>query len=741
MGLSNTSSLKLEFSGALSAAIITLPMAVAYGVAAFDSLGPGFRPQAALIGLNAAIFGGFLAALCGGTPAQISGPKAPLTLILAFVVGTLSADAGIPKDFAQREMVIVGLASACVMVGGLSQLLFGLLKMGNVVKYVPHPVVAGFMNGIAILLIWKQLHPFLALERGLYITDVFARFTPTNGFSLSIGLSTLAAVFLSRRYLKHVPSLLTGLLVGSTVYALLIHFPGFSIQYAIASVGELRSTFPVPTAFTALFDYHLSGVPLSVYSKLVIYGVVLGLVGAMESLMSSVAIDNLSGKRHDANRELLGQGVGNMAASFFGALFSAGSIPRSSANYLAGSRSKLSGALCSLLILMIYLTMAPLIGRIPLAVFAGIIIAVGIDLFDRTTFRFFKAFFKTTTARKEVAVSLLINLSVAAITVTVNLVMAVLIGVAISTIYSVVKMSTSVLRREFSGSRLASKMVRQTQEARYLREHGEKIRILELQGPIFFGSADRLALLIENKISEATYCILDMKRVNEIDTTGANILVRLHRVLKRRNKHLLISHLSDNPTLWSFLEATGAAGAIPEENFFEDTDAALEWAEDQLLSGLLSEENRRYYPIDKTDLLLGFGPIELETFRGGLERLAFKRGEELIREGEESRDLYILTRGAVSIKIHLPYSNRKKRLFTFGAGVVFGEMALLDGNPRSAQVLAEENSEVYRLSHENFKKLCREAPGVAVKLLHNIGVVLSHRLRVRSEELRMLEDG
>ncbi len=196
-----------------------------------------------------------------------------------------------------------------------------------------------------------------------------------------------------------------------------------------------------------------------------------------------------------------------------------------------------------------------------------------------------------------------------------------------------------------------------------------------------------------------------------------------------------------HPALWSFLEATGAAGAIPAENFYEDTDAALEWAEDQVLADFLPAESVCHYPIDETDLLMGLDPKELEMFRSELERLEVNRGEELIREGEESRDLYILTRGSVSIKIHLPNTNRKKRLFTFGAGVVFGEMALLDGNPRSAQVLAEKNSEVYRLTQQNFGKLCRETPGNAVKLLQNIGVVLSHRLRVRSEEVRMLEDG
>ena len=160
-----------------------------------------------------------------------------------------------------------------------------------------------------------------------------------------------------------------------------------------------------------------------------------------------------------------------------------------------------------------------------------------------------------------------------------------------------------------------------------------------------------------------------------------------------------------------------------------------------MLSEYYSEEDCRYFPLDETELLQGFGPDEREVFRGELDCLKFGQGEELLREGEESRDLYILTRGSVSIKIHLPSSNRKKRLFTFGAGVVFGEMAMLDGNPRSAQVLAEEDSEVYRLSHEHFGKLCSENPDVAVKLLQNIALVLTHRLRVRSEEVRMLEDG
>jgi CRP-like cAMP-binding protein len=160
-----------------------------------------------------------------------------------------------------------------------------------------------------------------------------------------------------------------------------------------------------------------------------------------------------------------------------------------------------------------------------------------------------------------------------------------------------------------------------------------------------------------------------------------------------------------------------------------------------VIAAFFSEEGRRHYPLAETEFLQGLNQRELETFCNELDCLAFSRGEQVIREGGETRDLYILTRGSVSVKIHLPASNRKKRLFTFCAGVVFGEMALLDGNPRSVQVVAEEDSEVYRLAYDRFGKLCRENFGVSIKMLQNLAVVLSHRLRLRSEEVRMLEDG
>jgi hypothetical protein len=166
-------------------------------------------------------------------------------------------------------------------------------------------------------------------------------------------------------------------------------------------------------------------------------------------------------------------------------------------------------------------------------------------------------------------------------------------------------------------------------------------------------------MLIEKKTAEAVYCSLDMKHVSAIDTAGANILARLYRVLNRQKKQFFISHLVDSHFLWGFLEASGAAGTIPKENFFEYTDAALDWAEDQVIAAFCSEEGRRHYPLAETEFLQGFNQRELETFCNESDCLSVSRGNQVIGEGEKTRNLYIFTRGSVIVKYTGPPATAK----------------------------------------------------------------------------------
>ena len=730
--------LRGEISGAISAAIISMPMAIGYGLTVFAPLGSEFTAHAALIGLNAVIIGGFFSAVFSGTPGQVSGPPASQTMILSAIVVSLISTVQIPQSVELRDMFIVGLISFCVMIGGVSQILFGILRMGNIAKYVPYPVVTGFMNGIAVILIWKQLPLILGLDNGIGVINFFVAGNPVNMSTLLIGLSTFTVVLLVRRFLKSVPALPCGFFAGILVYLLLSLSNGISQNIPI--IGILQAKVPTLVQLQKTVLKQFGSLHFSIILDLCTYGLLLGMIGSLESLMSSLALDNVSGARHNSKQELISQGIGNFIAGLFGSISLAGSILRSGANYRAGGRSKLSAALCSVMIFILYLTTAPLIGRIPLAVFGGVIISVGLSLFDRSTLNLIKSVIHKSKFRKDVLATLLVNVSVAIITIFIDLTTAIIIGIAISMVYFVLKIETSIIRRKYSGHELSSKKVREVKQHIYLMEKGKEIFIFELQGPIFFGSAEKLARTIENETSNVTYCILDMKLVTEIDISGANILIRLFKMLKVHNKSLLISYITENHPLWGFLSITGLVASTDRQIFFNDTDEALEWVEDQLLSDWFPKESDKRYHLEDLDIFKGISPIELEIVKKRLDFQNLSAGKTVIQEGQISKDLYLLTRGSFSVKMNLPHSGRNIRLSTYSAGSIFGELALLDGYVRSADVITEEESDLYRLSYENFDELRREHPQLVSKLLANMTLVVSHRLRVRTEEVRLLED-
>ena len=731
-------SIKNELFGATAAAIISIPMAIGYGVTVFAPLGTSFFAQAALIGLNAAIIGGFFASLFGGTPGQISGPQASLAMVLSTAVLHITSDSSLHQAFSDINVLVIFLVSFCVLIGGLVQVLLGVFKMGNLIKYIPHPVLAGFLNGIAILLIWKQVPLILGLDRNVNVLGVLSNFSLVDGGSLVIGLSSLCAVLISKVFLKRIPSILFGLLSGASVYVILHLFTGYAQQVAV--IGELSPTVPSLSVFTKLF-YHLThNFQFEVFYDLCGYGIVLGMLGSMESLMSSNALENLSEINVDSNKELIGQGAGNIIASLFGALSSAGSIIRSHANINAGGKSRFSGVICSAIMFLCIWTIAPLIGKIPLSIFAGVISSVGFTLFDLSILRSVRFYRSFPEIQKDILIGFFVHVCVIVITVTISLTSAVLIGVLLSTAYFILKMGITSIRRQYSGFDLTSKKIRQSTQSGCLKKHGKEIQIFELQGPIFFGSADKLTRLIESRTRDATFCILDMNHVSEIDSTGAIILIRLYKRFIKSGKYLLITHIHDGRSIKDLLTVTGVLSEFSEKHVFMDTDGALEWAEDRVISEHCDIDDRKRYKLGELEVLDNFSNDEIEIFKQFLNLKTFKKGEAIIKEGQNHRDLLMLTHGLVSITLNLQNSDRKNRLFTFSSGATIGEMALLDGNPRSADVWADDDSEFYSLTFDCYKKFCAGHPRIALKLVTNIGAIISHKLRIRSEELRMLAD-
>ncbi len=739
---------KGDLAGAVTAATLTIPPCIGYGIIVFAPLGVGFAPQAALLGLYTAVFAGFLAAWLGGNPVQITGPKAPSTLVLAAVVVFLmNPHVPLPQAMAPRVAVIIGLVSVTIVLGGIFQIALGSLGWGNLIKYVPYPVVAGFTNGIAIVLVLKQLAPLLGLSSKLNFIAVLHHLAKIEPLTIVVGLSTLAAIFLAPRWVKAVPASVTGLLVGTAIYYGLGALGGFSGLGPL--IGKISTEWPEPKVYLNLLQTWSGKQVWAILPFIFIPGVMLGILGSLESLLTCVASDHLTGHRHQSNRELIAQGIGNIVASFFGSIFAAGSVPRTLANFKAGGRTPLSGMMASVIILIVIVGLGPLVGKIPLAVIAGIIISVAIKMVDKQTINIVAKLIAAVRQQRKIPLrqesdilfDLLISLTVALVTIFVNLIIAVGIGIIIASLLFISKMGKSIIRREYHGNQVHSKKSRPETHTTFLEREGGKIVVFELQGPLFFGSAEILAKEVERAWEKAAYCILDMKRVNDIDSTGAGIILQIISNAAKRKKPFLMSYMKGNPALWKFMDIMDRNQALPTAQFFPDTDAALEWAEEHLLAqSCPSYDISGEIPLNQMDVTQGFSETELALLQRRLNFQTYAQDELIIRQGEGNRDLFLLTKGAVTVKVHLPHGGRLKRVYTFGAGVIFGEMALLDAKLRSADVWAEEDSEVYALPYEEFIALSREAPQVAFKLIFNIAKVLSINLRYSSRELQILEE-
>jgi SulP family sulfate permease len=595
------------------------------------------------------------------------------------------------------------------------------------------------MNGIAFLLIVKQIRPILGVKGNTPFMHILQHPDLINPIAAVVGFVTIAAIFMARHYIKRIPASLTALGVGSVLYYGLMYLSGEKTTGNV--IGRLDVGLPAPGAIFQWFPV-LKQIPYGVLlPELLATGFIIGLLASMESLLASVVSDNMTGSRHNSKKELIGQGLGNMACGLFGALPAAGSIPRSMANYKAGGRTWVSGMMCAVIIFLMIMFLAPVVGKIPLAVIAGIIFVVGVALFDRWSLNLLKRLLTSFKFRKEVILDLVITLIVAIVTVSINLIAAVTVGILIASAIFIVRMGRSVIKRKYFGNQFHSRKMRSIEDTEKLEKMGDRIVIIELQGPLFFGSAENLAAEIEGMLSKTQYCILNLKRVNDIDSTGANIILQIKKKMESENKYFLLSQLRENPVLWHYFQVMHVDRLIKNRIIFPDTDAALEWAEDHLLGQIGRDETLdQEVHLSQFELFRDFSTEELNTIKTKLALQTYSKGQLVFDEGDDGRDLYLLTKGSMTVKINLPERNRQKRIFTYTPGTVFGEMAFLDGSIRSASVWAHDDSEVLWLSMQKFRALREERPEIATKLIINIALELSRRLRRTSEQVRLLED-
>lgn len=467
-----------DIYGGVTAAVVALPLALAFGVA--SGIGP-------IAGLYGAIAVGFFAAVFGGTPAQVSGPTGPMTVVMAVVVA----------DHADN----LAEAFAIVMLGGLIQIAFGLMRVGRYVSYTPHSVVSGFMSGVGVIIILIQTLPFIGLptSEGGPLGTILAWPTILQSANLHAilvaCLSLGVMVFWPRQAQTYLPAPLAALIIGTLACLLVL------TQAPV--IGEVPSGLP---------DLHFPLVSLDAIPGLVQPALILALLGSIDSLLTSLVADSITRTRHNSDRELIGQGIGNMAAGLLGALPGAGATMRTVINVRAGGRSRVSGALHALILLALVLGLGPVAEQVPHAALAGILMKVGWDIIDWDYLK------RVRSAPRDKVVVMLVTLF---LTVFVDLITAVAVGLILAAFVTARWMEAEELKGITQVALNDDDHGLSETERALLAGADSRIGLVALRGRFSYASARELVQKVGAAAAGYEVVVFDFSDAAHVDTSAA----------------------------------------------------------------------------------------------------------------------------------------------------------------------------------------------------------------------------
>ncbi|MGB5323732.1 SulP family inorganic anion transporter [Lutimonas sp.] len=600
--------IKGDTFGGITAGIVALPLALAFGVSS------GLGPSAGLYG---AIFLGFLAAVFGGTPTQISGPTAPMTAVsMIMIAGVLQTHDG------NIEIALPIILTVFVM-AGLFQVVIGAAGLGKYIKYIPYPVVSGFMTAIGLIIIITNILPILGYytendlervqkfkpqaeeliienilkdeaEEGLLVLEDFRetieraelisdeeilnealilakketsgvvgaiRSLPRalraiNYMELLLALSTILIIYGFKKITTKIPSTLVALLVVSGV--------------AMIAKLDYRPIEEIPNGFPMINFDIFNQFSIASVSPYVFTAITLAFLGAIDSLLTSVVADNMTKTNHNPNKELIGQGIGNSIAGLFGGLPGAGATIRTVVNINAGGKTKLSGIIAGIFLLSILLAIGPVASKIPAAVLAGILFTVGVGVMD----------YKGIKAMPSMPASEVIVMIVVLLLSTFwNLVYAVGVGLIIASLVFMKKMGDAM--EETSDVKTLKAETSWTDESNFPEEMKEKVFIKHIKGPIFFGSTSFIQVLAKQIPATASHVIIRMDRVPYIDQSGLYVLEDVLLELEKNDIHVLLVDIQKQP-LYLMKSIDIVPDLIPEEHIFNSFNDCTKWISENL---------------------------------------------------------------------------------------------------------------------------------------------------------------
>jgi SulP family sulfate permease len=719
--------------GGLAAMLVAFPAAIAFGVTVYGAVAPSYAAYGALAGIVGVVVMGLVASWLGGTERLISAPCAPAAAVLsAFAIQMVQR--GDSPDLIVLMLVVIG------MLAGLMQAGLGLIGLGGLIKYIPYPVVSGYLTGVGLIIIGSQIPRLLGAPDTLRWWEALRDPAIWDWRALVIGLTTALVATGAQRVTKKVPGIILGILAGLLAYGLFALFdpslrvlPGNSLVIgSLAIAGD---------GFLSLLVTRWSGISHLGFGLIAgMLGVALTLAAllSIDTLKTCVVLDQLTRSRHEPNRELVGQGIANMVSNALGGLSGAGQMGATLVGLNSGSESRMAGVMAGVFALAAALLFSAFFAWIPVSTLAGILVVIGFRMIDRAPLQFLRA--------RATVLDFGVVATVVAVALTSSLIAASAAGVALAMVLFVrAQIGSTAVRHKMLLRQSPSSWHRPEPELAILEARGDEAVIFELQGSLFFGNTYQLYTDLEKEISTRSYVIIDLRRVQSIDVTAAHLFNLIRDAIRERGAKLVLSGIQENHprgrNLHEFLGLNGLWHARSTTvRQFPDLDAAIAWVEDRLLG-------EAEYSVDgEAPMLLQdmeiFARRKVETLQdleACMDIRTYQAGDIIYAHGQPGDELYWVRRGSVRLMAQLPLGKRKS-VASFGRGDFFGSLAFMDGQPRPNDAVAVTTTELYVLTRAKFNEVTAMHKQLAADLAYAMARTLALRLRRTESKLTMLQE-
>jgi sulfate permease, SulP family len=749
--------------GGLAAMLVALPSSIAFGVLTYSALGHEYAGAGAMAGVLGAAALGLVTPFFGKTDGLISAPCAPAAAVLsAFILGLLEGKAGVPLPAAS----IIPLLSITILMAALLQIFYGAVGLGSLIKFIPFPVVSGYLAGVGVLIALGQLPKLLGLPGGTSLALGMTQPGLWRWEGLIVGLVTIVLMAIAPRFTKKAPPTIIGLAGGILAYfALGIVSPDLlTLKDNALVIGPIMTPQPflgiLASQATSLLNFNFA-----YFRIIVIPALTLSVLLSVDTLKTCVGLDALTHSRHKSDREIIGQGIGNLVSFLSGGMPGAGTMGPTLVNVTSGCRTFRSGTIEGGLVVLALLFFSPLIAWVPISALAGMLLVIAWRMFDTSMFRMLRH----SEGRQDFAVFA----GVVIVSVLADLIAAAGVGVVLAILLFIRdQMRGTVILRKLYLNQVSSKTRRLASEREILQRYGDQGVFCVLQGDLFFGTTDQLFALLESDLRAKRFILLDMRRVHSMDYTAAHLFELMQGQLAEHGGQLLFSGMPSGLLAERYFEQYLVQMGVVRQGsgvMISDTlDGALEWMEERILEAAgAPKRSEKLLAVKDFELFRDFDEGTISELTVYMSSLSLAEGEKVFAKGDGGDEIFLVRRG--SVRIMLPLRGGKRHhLATIGPGDFFGESSFLEHHPvaavgepvavdrrlrdtigdlsflerrgRQAEVEAKVPTDLYVLSRARFDALARTNPQVGVQFFARLAAALAERLRRTDAELQTFEE-